>query len=151
MSPDKHLGADLLEFVVDALERVGRVLGVGVEQLEQHLLAVLDQTGCTARAHAQQAEHRHVLLVDREQDALAADLVVGQVQDEGHPRGARFVAAGDQEVAADVEVAVLLGVEAGRLLDVLVHGIGRDHDSRNTARPTAFPAGWGSRDRPIPA
>jgi hypothetical protein len=56
--------ADFFQLVVDALQRVGRVLGVGVKQLEQHFLGVLDQPGRPARAHAQQAEHRHVFIVD---------------------------------------------------------------------------------------
>jgi hypothetical protein len=73
----QHLGADLFQFVVDAFQRVGAVFGVGVEQLEQHVLGVLDQAGRAARAHAQQAEHGHVFVVDREQHALAFEVVVG--------------------------------------------------------------------------
>jgi hypothetical protein len=70
-----------LQAVVDALQRVGRVLGVGVVQLEQHVLGVLDQRRDAARAQAQQAEHRQVLAVDREQHVV--------VQDEGHAHVAR--------------------------------------------------------------
>jgi hypothetical protein len=72
----QHLLAHLFQFVVDVFQRVGAVFGVGVEQLEQHFLGVLDQPGHAARAHAQQAEHRHVFVVDGEQHALAFEVGV---------------------------------------------------------------------------
>jgi hypothetical protein len=56
------------------LQRVGRILRVGVEQLEQHVLGVFDQARHAARAHAQQAKRRHRLVVDRKQHALAAQV-----------------------------------------------------------------------------
>ena len=68
----EHARADALEVVVDALEHVGRVLGVGVVELEQHVLGVLDQRRDAPGAQAQQAEHRQVLGVHREQHVLVA-------------------------------------------------------------------------------
>ena len=69
----QHARAHRLEAVVDAFERVGRVLGVGVVELEQHVLGVADQRRDAARAQAQQAKHRQVLGVDREQHVAVKD------------------------------------------------------------------------------
>src|SRR3989344_1433080 len=72
----QHLLADFLQLVVDVFERVGRILGVGIEQLEQNFLGVLDEARRAACAHAQQAEHRHVFVVDGKQHAPALEVGV---------------------------------------------------------------------------
>jgi hypothetical protein len=76
--------------------------------------------------------------VDREQHALALERVVDQVEDEGDPDRARVFVVGDQEVAADVEFAVVLFIEAGRLLDVLVHRILGDGQAVVLLDPALF-------------
>jgi hypothetical protein len=119
----EHFLARDFEFVVDVLECVGRVFGVGIEQLEQHFLRVFDESGRAARAHAQQAEHGHVFVVDRKQHAAAAKFGVVLVQDERNAHRARVFVVVDQEVGADVQLAVVFFIEAGRLLDVLVHRV----------------------------
>ena len=125
----QHLGADLLQVVVDAFQRVGGVFGIGVEELEQHFLGFFDQTGRAARTQAQQAEDRNVFLVDGKQHAAAFQLGVVLVQDEGHAHAARVVLVVHQEVAADVQLAVVFLIEAGGFLDVLV---GRVFGNRQT-------------------
>jgi hypothetical protein len=64
--------------------------------------------------------------------------VVDQVQDEGHAHRARLVVVGDQEVAADVQFAVVFLVEAGRLLDVLVHRVFGDRQAEILLDPALF-------------
>jgi hypothetical protein len=116
----EHPCADCLQAVVDALERIGRVLGIGVVELEQHVLRVFDQRRDAPRAQAQQAEHRQILAVQREQHAVE--------QDEGHPHIARRAVVVDQEVRADVQLAVRLFVKARRLFQVVVDRIvGNSH------------------------
>jgi len=131
----EHLAADLVELVVDLLDRVGAVLGVGVVQAQQHVLGVRDQARHAARAQPQQAEHRHVLVVDREQHAVAVEAGVLLVQDEGHPHRARRVLVVDQEVGADMQLAVVLLEEARRFLDVLVHRVLGDREAEMLAHP----------------
>ena len=46
------------------------------------------------------------------------ELIVDQVQDEGHAHTARLVVVVDEKVAADVQLAVVFFVEARRFLDV---------------------------------
>jgi hypothetical protein len=65
-------------------------------------------------------------------------VVVHQVQDEGHAHGARLVVVGDQEVAADVQVAVVFFVEARGLLDVLVHRVFGDGQAVVLLDPALF-------------
>jgi hypothetical protein len=45
------------------------------------------------------------------------------MQDEGHPHVARRHVVVDQEVRADVQLAVVFFVEAGRLLEVVVDDV----------------------------
>ena len=108
----EHLVADLFEFVVNAFQRVGRVLGVSIKQLEEHLFGIFNQTGRTARPHAQQPEHRNVFIVDGKQHTFAFELIVFQVQNEGDAHGVGFGVVGDQEVTADVQFAVVFLVKA---------------------------------------
>ncbi len=134
----QHLGAHFLELVVDALERVGGVFRVQVEQLEQHLLGILDQARRPARAHAQQPEDGQVLVVDGEQYALALERVVDQVEDEGHAHRTGVVLVVDQEIAADMQLAVVFLVEAGGFLDVLVHRVRGDLQAVVLLDPALF-------------
>jgi len=137
----EHLLAHLLQFVVNAFQGVGGVFGVGVEELEQHVARVRDQARRAACTQAQQAEHGHVLVVDGEQHALAAQLVVDQVEDEGHARRARLATVVDQEVAADVQLAIVFLVKPGRLLDVLVHRVLGDGQAEILCHPALFIGG----------
>jgi len=134
----QHLAADLFQVVVDVLQRVGAVFGVGVEEHQQHVLGVFDQAGHAARAHAQQAKHRHVLVVDGEQHALALELGVVLVEDEGHADRARVLCVVDQEVRADVQFAVVFLEESGRFLDVLVHRVFGDGQAEMLFDPAPF-------------
>ncbi|MCY1540659.1 hypothetical protein D9M68_763120 [compost metagenome] len=134
----EHLLAHGFDFVVDVLERVGAVLGVGIEQHQQHVLGVLDQAGHAARAHAQQAEHRHVFVVDGEQHALALQGVVVLVEDEGHSHRARVFLVVDQKVGPHVQFAVVFLEETGRLLDVLVHRVFGNRQAEVLLDPAAF-------------
>jgi hypothetical protein len=61
-----------------------------------------------------------------------------QVQDEGHAHGARLLVVVDQEVAADVQFAVVFLVEAGGLLDVLVHRVFGDGQAVVLFDPALF-------------
>jgi hypothetical protein len=114
-------------------ERVGRVLGVGVVELEEHVLGVADQRRNAARAQAQQAKHRQVLGMDREQDVA--------MEDEGDADVARRLAVVDQEVGADVQLAVVFLVEAGRFLEVVVDGVARDRQAEVLGDPALFLVG----------
>ena len=114
-------------------ERVGRVLGVGVVELQEHVLGVADQRRDAARAQAQQAKHRQVLGMDREQDVA--------MEDEGDADVARRLAVVDQEVGADVQLAVVFLVEAGRLLEVVVDGVARDRQAEVLGDPALFLVG----------
>ncbi|MCY1539614.1 hypothetical protein D9M68_752090 [compost metagenome] len=134
----QHLLARHLELVVDVLQRVGRVFGVGVEELEHHFLRVFDQPRRAACAHAQQAEHGHVFVVDREQHAAAAQVGVVLVEDEGDAHRARVFVVVDQEVGADVQLAVVFLVEAGRFLDVLVHRVFGNREAVVLLDPALF-------------
>ena len=134
----QHLGADFFQIVVNALQRVGGVFGVGVKQLEQHLARIFDQARRPACAQPQQAKHRNVLVVDGEQNALAAQARVDEVEDEGHPHRARVVVVVNQEVAADVQLAVVFFVKAGRFFDVLVHRIFGDGQAVVLRDPALF-------------
>ena len=62
--PRQHLVAHFFQFVVNAFQRVSRVLGICIKQLEQHLLGVLNQTRSPACPHAQQAKDGHVFIMD---------------------------------------------------------------------------------------
>ena len=57
------------------------------------------------------------------QHAVAAQLLVGLIDDEGHAHLARLVKISHQKIAADVQIAVVFFVEAGRFLDVVVHRV----------------------------
>ena len=98
----QHLGADLLQVDVDAFDGVGRILGVGIEELEQHVFGVVDQAHRPARAHAHQPKHWHVLVVNGKQHPSAFVLAGVHVQNEGHPHGVRLFGVCNQEVRADV-------------------------------------------------
>ena len=134
----EHLGTDFFQVNVNVFERVGRVLGVGVKQLEQDFLSVFDQAKSAARTHAQQPEHRHIFVVNRKQHALAFEIAVDQVQDEGHTHRARLVHVGDQKVRADVQLAVVLFVKTCGLLDVLVHHVFRNRQAVVLLDPAFF-------------
>ena len=114
----QHARAHCLEAVVDALQRVGRIFGVGVVELQEHVLRVLDQRRDAACAQAQEAKDRQVLGMHREQDVAK--------EDEGDADVARRLAVIDQKVGADVKLAVVFLVEAGRFLEVVVDGVARD-------------------------
>ena len=108
----EHLLAHLLQFVVDVFQRVGRVFGIGIEQLQQHFLGILDQARRAARTHAKQAKHRHILVVDGKQHATALEFGVVLVQDEGDAHRTRVFVVIDQKVAANVQFAVVFFVKA---------------------------------------
>ncbi len=91
----QHLATDFFQVVVNALDRVGAVFGVGVKEAEQHVFGVFDQARHAARAQAQQAKHRHVFVVDGKQHATALEGVVLLVQDERHAHRARVRVVGD--------------------------------------------------------
>src|SRR5690606_28019060 len=110
----EHAVADFLQVVVDALKRVGRVLGIGVIELEQHILGVVDQGRDAPGAHAQQTKHGQVFTVDGKQHVL--------VQDEGHSDVARRFVVVDQEIGADVNSAIFF-IEAGRFFNVVVDDV----------------------------
>ena len=61
---------------------------------------------------------------------------------------ARLVVVGDQEVGADVQLAVVFLVEAGRLLDVLVHRVFGDRQAVVLLDPALFLDAWATRGRP---
>ena len=134
----EHLLTDLLQFVVDVFQRVGRVFGIGIEQLQQHFLGILDQARGTARAHAEQAKHRHIFIVDRKQHAAALEFGVVLVQDEGDAHRTGVFVVVDQKVAANVHFAVVFFIEARRLLDVLVHCIFGDGQAVILLDPAFF-------------
>ena len=118
----QHAGRDFFEAFVDAFQRVGRILGVGRVQVEQHVHIVFDRAGPRTRAHAHQAEHGQVVVMDREQDFAG--------QDEGHrdhPRRAVFFF--EQKVGAQVQVAVFGLVVARRGFDVLHFVLARQGDA----------------------
>ena len=134
----EHLGADFFQVNVNVFERIGRVLGVGVKQLEQHFLSVFDQAKSPARTHAQQPEHRHIFVVNRKQHALAFEVAVDQVQDKGHTHRAGLVHVGDQEIRADMQLAVVFFVKTCRLFDVLVHHVFRNRQAVVLFDPAFF-------------
>ena len=106
------------------------ILGVGVVELEQHLLGVFDERRDAPSTQAQQAKHRQVFGVHREQHVA--------VQDEGDADVARVFAVVDQEVGADVQLAVVFLVEARRLFQVVVDGIARDGQAESARDPALF-------------
>ena len=99
----QHPFADLFELVVNAFENVGRIFCVGVIELEQHILGVFDHGRNAPGAQAQQPEYRQILVVDREQHIVQ--------QDEGNAHIARRFVIVDQEVRADMQLAVVFLVE----------------------------------------
>ena len=120
-----------------------RVLGVGVVQLEQHVLGVLDQRRDAPRAQAQQAEHRQVLGMHREQHVAP--------QDEGHAHVARRDVVVDQEVGADVQLAVVFFVEARRFLEVVVDDVVGDGQAELARDPGLLFGASAPPCRPTPA
>src|SRR6478752_7663094 len=71
--------------------------------------------------------------MDREQDVA--------MQDEGDADVSRRLAVVDQEVGADVHLAVVFLVEAGRFLEVVVDGVARDGQAEVLGDPALFLVG----------
>ena len=138
----QHLRADLFKVDVNALKRVGRILGIRVEQLEQHLFGVFNQSRRPARPHAQQAKHGHILVVNGKQHALAFEVVVDQVQDKGHPHRAWVVLVGHQKVRPDVQLTVVFFVKTSGLFDVFIHRVFRNRQPVVLLDPAFFFQRW---------
>ena len=61
--------------------------------------------------------------MNREQHALAFQVVIDQVEDEGDPYRARLGFVGNQKVGADVQLAVVFFVKACGLFNVHIHRV----------------------------
>ena len=121
--------------VVDAFERVGRVLGVGVVQLEQHVLGVFDQRR-DARARAGAAGGTPARPRRGSRTARRLRVVVRMKA----TRTVRGVSSSSiRKSRADVQLAVVFLVEAGRFLDVLVDRVFGDRQAEVLRRSSAFP------------
>jgi hypothetical protein len=70
------------------------------------------------------------------------------VQNKGDAHGAWRVFVGDQKVAANMELAIVLFVKTRRLFNVLVHGVLRNGQAVILFNPTLFVKRWGLQVHP---
>jgi hypothetical protein len=106
----EHVLADLFQRGIDVFQRIGRVFGVGGVEVEQHVLAVGHVARLRARAQALQTEDRQFFGPHRKQHVA--------MQDQRHRHVARLFLGIEQEVRVQVNLAVVLDVEAGAGLQV---------------------------------
>ena len=144
----QHQLTGFFEFVVNALERVCRVFGVGIKEFEQHIFVVFNQARRAACAHAQQAKHRHVFVMYGEQNATAFERLVLLVDDESHPHRAGLVLVCDQKVAANVQLTVVFFIKARRFFDVFVHRVFGNEHAKVLVDPALFFQGGGLEVNP---
>ena len=60
----EHFGADFFQLHINAFERVGRVFGIRIKELEQHFFGIFNQPWGAPCPHAQETKHGHVFVVD---------------------------------------------------------------------------------------
>ena len=134
----EHLAADPFQLHVDLFQRVGAVLDICIKQLQQQFFGVRNQAGHAARAHARQAKNGHRFIVNGKQDVVVFQLGLVLVEDEGHALHAWLVKIGHQKVGADVQLAIVAFVEAGRFFNVFVDRIVRNGNAVILLDPAHF-------------